>query len=150
MSSSAFRLALEQGDVALLRQAWATLFPHLPQPADDAQAEIVMHRARTEAVSIPLRQRAYSHRWLVERLLPSGLPDDLRPKAERMYPIISSGVGISVKASSTWMQPAADEVRQAMEVAVMDAHSDGRLEDVVFVRSQMESARAKTLKALFG
>jgi hypothetical protein len=148
MSAAEFRQALEAGDIAALRGLWATAAPHLPQPASDAQAEIVMHRARTETASITMRARAYSHRWLTERQLPSGLPDALRPKAERLFPIISEGVGIAVKARSPLFRSAAAEIQQAMSDAVADAYAAKRT-DPAFLAERMREARDRTAKALF-
>jgi len=62
---------------------WAGIFPNEPQPQDDAATLATLHYARTLANSVPFKLRAYSHRWLCERNLPSGLPDALKPKAER-------------------------------------------------------------------
>lgn len=150
MSTLAFRNLLEQGDVEGLRSSWAAVFPNMPQPESREQAEIVMHRARTEAESLPLRPRAYSHRWLSERDLPSGLPDRLKPSAERLYPVVAQGVGISVNTEQDWLKPAMGEVRGAMECAVLDADAEGRLSDTPFVKARMSEARDRTLKALFG
>lgn len=144
-----FRQALEAGDVRRLRRMWSSFMPHLPQPENAEQAEITMHHARTVAVSISFRARAYSHRWLAERSLPSGLPDNLRPKAERLYPVIAEGVGISVNTRNPYLKPAMVEVRQAMEAAVEEAYADGR-RDPAFVTSRMNLARERTMRALFG
>lgn len=144
-----FRQLLEAGDVDGLRKVWAQCMPHLPQPQSREQAEIVMHRARTEAESLPFKHRAYSHRWLTERALPSGLPSGLQPRAEQVPAVITEGVGIAVKASNPLFASAAQEVRVAMEIAVEEAYADGR-RDPVFVRAHMDEARARTHKALFG
>lgn len=143
-----FRQALEQGDLAALRRFWAERAPHLRQP-DEVQAEIVMHRARTEAQSVSLKARAYSHRWLTERDLPSGLPDELKPSAERLFPRVVGAVGISVNFRSELLRPAIAEIRGAMEGAVNEAYADGR-EDPAFVTTRMNEARARTMRALFG
>lgn len=149
MSGAAFRALLEAGDVDALRGAWAQVAPHLPQPESHEQAEIVMHHARTASESMTFKARAYSHYWLGERALPSGLPDALKPKAERLYPRIAEAVGIAVKASNPYFKDAAAEVRQAMTDAVEDAYADGRT-DPVFVRARMADAKARTYRALFG
>lgn len=146
---TAFRNLLEAGDVDGLRAYWAQHAPAMPQPETAEQAEIIMHRARTEAASITLRARAYSHAWLCERSLPSGLPDDLKPKAERMFPIIVEAVGISVNTMNPLMRPAMLEVRGAMEDAVNDAFADGR-KDPAFLKARMAEARDRTMRALFG
>lgn len=122
----------------------------MPQPESPEAAEIVMHRARTEAESVSLRARAYSHAWLLERALPSGLPDALRPRAQRLYPVVALAVGISVGFRSPWMRGAEAEVRGAMENAVLDAQAEGRLSDAPFVKARMDEAKARTMRALFG
>lgn len=147
--STLFRNLLEAGDINGLREFWARHAPNMPQPETFEAAEIVMHRARTEAASITLRARAYSHAWLCERSLPSGLPDELKPEAQRMYPVTVEAVGISVNTLNPLLRPAMLEVRGAMEDAVNDAYSIGR-RDPVFVRERMFEARDRTLKALFG
>lgn len=149
MSTAAFRALLEAGDVDGLRRAWAQVASHLPQPETRDQAEIVMHHARTTSSSVRFRYRAWSHRWLVERSLPSGLPDELKPQAEKVEPRIAEGVGIVVRSGNPDMQPVADEVRKAMEVAVEDAYADRRT-DPVFIKARMEEARAKSYRSLIG
>ena len=150
---AAFRQLLAAGDVDALRAAWSRVAPHLPQPPTREAAELAMHHARTQTASLPLRARAWSHRWLSERGLPSGLPDPLRPRAERMFPRIAEGVGISVNFKSEWMKPAADEVRGAMEAVVAEAYADAkgdRLPDPAVVAARMKQAKARKIRALFG
>lgn len=108
-----------------------------------------MHRARTETASISFRARAYSHAWLMERRMPSGLPDALKPAAERLHPRIATGVGVVVKASSPFMRPAALEVQKAMVDAIENAYADGN-EDPTFVKARMIEARHGVEKQLFG
>ena len=149
MSAAAFRALLEAGDVGALRTAWGRVAAHLPQPETQEQAEVVMHHARTSSESISFKARAYSHRWLTERALPSGLPDELRRPAERLYPKIAEAVGISVGVSNPLFKPAAQEVQKAMSDAVEDAYAEGR-KDPVFVQARMQEAREKTWRSLFG
>lgn len=137
-----FRLLLERGDPKALRAAWKRVAPHLPQPESDAQAEIAMHHARTQATSIPMKLRHYSHAWLVERNLPSALPPEDQPR-------IAEAVGISVNFRSGILAPAASEVSKAMENAVEDCYANGD-RDVATVRKQMDEAKERTLHALFG
>lgn len=146
---SEFRQLLEAGDVDALRSAWHRLMPHLPQLKTREEAEIAMHMARTGASTVTLRARAYSHRWLVERGHQSQLPDELKPKAERMYPVIVEGVGIFIETRNDFLKPALLEVRGAMEDAVNDAYAEGRTEPS-FVKARMEEARTKTMQLLFG
>lgn len=150
MSALAFRNLLEAGDVAGLRRFWAECMPHLPQPKDAAEAEVLMHMARTEAESVEFKYRAWSHRWLCERGMPSRLPDNLKPKAERLYPVNHPGVGISINTRNEYLKPAMIEVRTEMENAVLEAQADGRLEDTAFVTQRMQETRKRTMRALFG
>ncbi len=147
--SAEFRQLLEEGDVAGLRSAWSRLRPGMPQPQSHGDAEIVMHLARTAAQTVTFRLRAYSHRWLTERSIPSQLPDRFRPRAERMYPQVVEAVAVGVRFSSPWMQPAAVEVRGAMNAAIEDCFANGDRDPAV-VSAQMARAKEDTMKALFG
>lgn len=144
------RTALVAGDIAACRRIWAATNAHLPQPKTKAEAEQIMHVARTATRSIPLRIRAWSHRWLTERGLPSQLPDNLRPRAERLYPRIAAGVGISIQARSPLMHSAVPIIRKAMESAVLEAEADGKLGDSTHVKARMAEARERETRALFG
>lgn len=126
------------------RALWAHVAPHLPQPKDDDAAWITLHYARTAAPPISFHMRAYSHRWLTERGLPSGLPDHLRPAAERMYPRIVEAVGISVNAPDH-RRALGEAVRKAMSDAVMQCYADHHT-DPAFVKMRMQDARMKVLK----
>lgn len=149
-AQSEFHAALESGDVRLVRKASAKLFPHLPQPESAEAAEASMHMARTQLAILPIEARAWSHCWLVERGLPSQLPDELKPKAERMYPIVVEAVFVSANSNSPMLKPVAKLVQAAMSDAVLEAEADGRLSDVPFVRARIQDARAKTFKQLLG
>jgi len=144
-----FRAALVDGDFRKLARISHITEPHLPR-VTDAEAEVIMHRATTEARSVPLKLRAYSHRWLSERCIPSGLPMNLRPKAERMVPQIQLGVGLAVKTTNAELRGAAILIRGAMEDAVLDAEAEGRLGDSGFVKARIDEARLRERKALFG
>lgn len=148
--SGEMRRCLEALDLVGLRRLWAAVSPHLPQPKTDAEALTVAHIARTASESIPMRMRAWSHRWLLERELPSQLPDHLKPSAERLYPRVVQGVGISVNARDPELRPVAVEVRKAMEAAVLEADADGRLSDSAYVRERMAEARTKRRREIFG
>jgi hypothetical protein len=149
MIAEAFRDALERCDVEAIRKLFRHSSPHLPQPESDYEALVSIHRARTEASSIPLRMRSYSHAWLVERGYPSGLPDELKPKAERLYPVVAEGVGIAVIAKSELMKPIALLVRAAMSDAVMEAYADKRTSPD-FVKARMAEAKRETIRRLVG
>ena len=143
------RRCLMEIDIPGIRAAWAKARPHLPQPRDDHEALICIHRARTQATSIPFRLRAYSHRWLVERGLPSGLPDRQRPRAEQVVPKIVDGVGVAVIAGSSLTKPIVGMVRDAMSGAVMECYADGHREPEI-VRPRMLEARATTVRQILG
>jgi hypothetical protein len=147
--SAAFRLALEERDIPALQRLWAGSNPHLPQ-LTHAQAEVAMHRARTEAESLNIRHRAYSHWWLLERGLPSGLPDRLKPSADRLYPQWAEAVGVSVNFKSEILQPASPIVRGAMCDAIEDVYADNPSPPVPLVKSRMAEAKKTTIKSLFG
>lgn len=143
MLNDHFRQALIDCDVALCRKIMAHVYPHLPQPADEAEALFSVHYARTAAVSIPFKLRAYSHAWLTERAMPSGLPDDMKPLADRLYPRIVEGVGIAIKAPPH-RQDVARECRMAMEYVVNDCYANGD-RDPVLVKRLMVDARRKII-----
>lgn len=144
-----FRRCLEELDIAGIRKLWRDISPHLPQPGSDAEALATLHHARTEAGSIAIRLRAYSHHWLLDHGLPSGLPDALKPEAERLYPRSSEAVGIAVRASSPIMREIVPEIRGAMEAAVLEAYAD-RKTDPVHVKARMFDARERTIRQLIG
>lgn len=137
-----FREALEGLDIGLARKMWAHVMPHLPQPTTDAEALIVMHIARSASRSIRFQHRAYSHAWLIERGFPSSLPDELRPRAERMYPQPIAAVGIAVYNRT----PIALAIRGAMEDAVRDAG----VTNPPLTKRAIDSARARARKQLLG
>lgn len=108
-----------------------------------------MHHARTQAETVSFKARAWSHWWLLERGLPSGLPDRLKPSAERVYSRAVEGVGISVNCRNPILKPAMIEVRKTMEAAVEDCYANGDT-DPAFVSRRMAEAREKTMRQLFG
>jgi hypothetical protein len=142
MRQDDFRAALEAGDVRLCRRMWSAFMPPQPEPE---HAETAMHMARTAAETVSFKARAWSHRWLTERGSPSQLPDRLKPSAERLYPRIAEGVGISVDLH----KPGMLEVRTAMEAVVADSYANGDTDPAV-VRSRMAEVRKRTIRQLFG
>lgn len=141
---NAFRRCLLELDVPGIRAIWAKLSPHLPQPKDDKEALAALHVARTAAESVPFKHRAYSHRWLTERALPSQLPNKLKPSAEQVVPRIATSVGIAVGSEIPFVR---DSVRGAMEYVVYDCYANGDTEPEV-VKPLMMEARRKERKAL--
>lgn len=145
-----FRQALEAGDLDTLCAIWTEAMPHLPQTPRE-RVEIVMHRARTETETLPLRARAYSHRWLTERGHPSALPDRLRASAERLYPKPVEGVGFSQKISFAPLRGAGSLIERAVHNAIEDVYAnEGPHPDVCLVKRQMAEAKTDEVKRLFG
>ena len=124
-ASSAFYQALLAGDAARCREIWAVVGSHLPQPDNLAEAEVIMHRARTEAHNIPLSKRVYSHDWLVERKYCSGLPDELKPKRDQVVPTLLSAVGVCVSSRSTFI----DRKEECKEIESVMAQAGGEMID---------------------
>jgi hypothetical protein len=138
--ADAFRRCLTELDVAGIRNLWSYISPHLPQPKNDEEALVTLHYARTCAGSVPIRLRCYSHAWLCERGLPSGLPEWMKPKANRLYPHKVKAVGIAVKAMSEANVPRARAIEKAMSDAVLECYADG-ITDTTVIRSRMDEAR---------
>jgi hypothetical protein len=147
--SAALRRCLIEVDVAGARALWRHVAPNMPQPESHAAALATIHHARTQMPNIPIRLRAYSHQWLVGQGLPSGLPDRLRPRAERMDFQIADGVGISCNSTSALLKPILPLVQGEMEGAVMECYEDRRTEPI-FVRQRIQEARHAAVKKLLG
>lgn len=145
----AFLRALVDGDVRTLRRMWSRVSPHLPQ-VDAADGETCMHIARTATKGVPLKCRAYSHRWLEERGYPSQLPDKLKPQAERMYPRVASAAGFAWSSSSEILRPAKPIVDRAVGDRVEDLFANGDGDKTELVRREMIDTKNRTLKHLFG
>jgi hypothetical protein len=141
---------LRELDVKGIRQLWHLIAPNMPQPQSDHEALCTMHYARTTMMVLPARARFYSHRWLLDHNIVSGLPDHERPSAERMFPQVVSSVGISVNSSSDLVKPIIPIVRGAMEDAVHEAYADGRRDDIPFIKQRMSEARTTVVRKLFG
>lgn len=140
-----FGRCLQDLDIQAAAELWPTIFPGSPLPNKGGLLTF-LHHARTQADSIPFKLRAYSHRWLTERDLPSGLPDMLKPKAERIYPRIAEAVGVSVKAMSAASIPLARAMELAMSGAVEEAYANGN-RDPEFVKARMQEARARVMRS---
>ena len=143
------RRCLETMDVPGFRVMWNHFFPHMPVPVDNSEMVAAMHMARTNAKFMAKRGRAYSHAWLTERGLPSMLPDELKPSAERMYPQVVNVVGISVNASSPVGKLIVPMVREAMEKSVLESFADD-VKDPAVVKQRMMEAKERTMKKLIG
>ena len=140
--ADAFRRCLIELDVVGICDLWFHVSPHLPQPKNNEEALIMMHYARTETQSISSRLRCYSHAWLCERGLPSNLPDQLKPKASRLYPHKVKAVGIAVKAISAEGALRARIIERVMSDAVMECYADG-VTDPQVIKARMDAARLR-------
>lgn len=142
--SAEMRKILIDLDVPAERRAWRELCPHLPQTATDEEITISMHLRRTAEQTIPPRWRYYSHRWLMDRAIPSQLPDHLKPSAERMYPRKVDAVGVAVRSRFVEVQRA---ITGAMSGAVADCYANGD-RDPFIVKPQMMAARDRERRGL--
>lgn len=147
--SSEFRRCMEELDVQGVRALWRKISPHLSQPKTDEDALASLHMARTSSETMPLRLRAYSHRWLEDRALPSQLPDALKPKADRLYPKVVTGVGLAINLGARELAPAGEMIRKAMSDTIEDCYAD-RHEDPAYVKPRMNEAGERERKKLFG
>lgn len=137
-------------DVERARELWRIVFSHLPPINSDEEMLRTLHLARTQSEPLAARLRYYSHQWLLERGLPSALPDDLRPSAEKMYPSVTRAVGISVNSGSELFKPIVTLVRGAMEQSVLETFADGHAKDDEVVRRRMMEAKRTTVRKLLG
>lgn len=100
--ASELRRCLVDCDVGALLALWKMLYPAQSPPETRQDCLIAIHMARTGSERLPFRFRAYSHQWLKDNLPAdvaakcSQLPDQLKPRAERMYPRIVEAVGVCV------------------------------------------------------
>jgi hypothetical protein len=140
------RRCLAECDVVGMRRLWHYIAPKAPAPQTDAEALIVLHHARTRAATLPLKLRAYSHYWLIERGLRSDLPDKYKRQAEREYPWIADSVAIAV--GSRWPE-VKFAIRGAMEGAVSECYADNK-RDPAIVKPRMMEMREYMRRKLFG
>lgn len=143
------RRALESHDLMTCCKLWETVAPGMPQPKDEHQARVMMHHACTQVPNISMRSRAYSHRWLLDHGYPSGLPDDLRPKAEQMFPKVVEAIGIACGSTSEALKPLVPIIRDAMEAVVLEHYANG-IKDPKIIKPRMLEARRLAVKKLLG
>ena len=140
--SAEMRRCLLDCDVAQMRKLDHHLMPHLRQ-LTDLEVLIAIHLTRTQSDFVPLSGRAYSHRWLLDNGYPSRLPDELKPKAERIYPEIVDAVGISSQSGpghkSLWNRT----IEGVMSDAVLEAYADGHRKQPDIVKARMMEKRAE-------
>lgn len=138
--SAAFRRCLETLDAKGLMKLWGHVAPNMPQPANVHEATISLHHARTQADSMTDAARRYSHDWLVERGLPSGLPAEMLP--ERPVVVSAIGVAIAHRRREGADKERAGAILAAMTNAAGEMHADG-VADPAVIRSHILAARTK-------
>ena len=141
---AALRSILNDLDIPRMRTYASEAEPHMPSLGSDFAVEARMHYARTLTQTIVPRKRFYSHRWLFDHDLPSGLPDRLKPAADRMYPRIVEGVAICCASASSEV---ALSIRSAMERVVLESFADDERDPGV-VRLRMMDARDRERRGL--
>lgn len=128
----------------MLRMLWWEIAPHLPQPRNDEEAWASLHYARTISDFVPNKMRLYSHRWLIGHGYPSGLPDHMKPKAERVHPSIIEAVGIaSLSAPGGIKHMFNHAIEKVMSDAVLEAYADGHAKEPKIVKARMMEKRAE-------
>lgn len=145
LASDEVRRCLIELDIEGMVRAWGRIWPGMPVPTTRGEVLVALHLARTVSITVPLRLRAYSHRWLIDQNYPSQLPDHLKPRAEKLYPKAEAAVGISVSSKYPAVKYA---VQTAMEQAVLEAYADGHSDEPEKVRQRMLEARRKEQRGL--
>jgi hypothetical protein len=141
LHGSEFRRCLNELDVDGMRRLHQAMTGEL---LSEMQTRVALHHARTLANSLPLSARAYSHAWLCERGLPSGLPDGLKPKAERLHPREAKAVGIAVN-TLTGKTELARMLEKTMSDSVLDSVADG-IEDPDLIKFRMIEAYRNAIR----
>lgn len=145
MLADDLRHVLYSLDVAGARRLWCSISP-APQPATDDEILATLHLARTQSRAVRFRQRAYSHYWLLDHGLPSGLPDQLRPRAERLYPVVVEGVGVGAMIS----RPYSSLLQRAAIDAIQDVYAnEGAHPPVSLVKARIDEARRNERRKLW-
>lgn len=149
---SAFRRCLVELDVNGMRKLHAHVSPHLPSPGDDRLVLATMHRARTQLRTMALKDRAYSHRWLLDHGYPSGLPDELKPRAERLYPRVVAATGFSANFGPKLLKPLKHPVEHAVGEVILDAYGTDKVDkiDHAKLRGAMLEKKDETVRKLVG
>jgi len=127
----------------LAMRLWKQERPHAPQPENLYQAKIMLHYCRTQMADMPRRLRFYSHCWLLDHAVPSALPDDLKPKAERMYPRKVNAVGIASGTGPGSKGAFNLAVQKVMSDAVLETYADGHENQPHIVKARMMEKRAE-------
>lgn len=141
-SEEMFR-CLRDCDVGAVMKLWKHISPDMPQPDNEHQARVMIHYARTRMQKMPNRYRFYSHCWLRDEGLPSALPDNMRPRAERLYPVGVRAVGVSSGKAGGEKTEFNYAVQKAMSDAVLETYADGHQDQPQIVKARIMEKRAE-------
>lgn len=144
--SHELRRCLVDCDTAGIIKLWRHIAPHLPQPETAYEANAAIHMARTQMESLPEKLRVYSHSWLRDEGLPSQLPDHLKAKADRMYPVGFKAVGLATHSRT----PRAIAIRDVMEEAVHETYADGHRDQPQIVKARILEMRQWFIRKMDG
>lgn len=128
-------------DAVTAMRLWKHARPHAPQPENVYQATTMLHYARTQIATMPESLRFYSHCWLRDNKFPSALPDRLKPRAERMYPVQVGAVGIASGKGPGIKTAFNHAVEKVMSDAVLEVQADGYKLDAPIVKKRMLEMR---------
>jgi len=140
--SDAMMRCIRDIDAELAMRIWRQERPAAPQPENVHQATMMLHYARTRLPNMPQKLRFYSHSWLLGNGFPSSLPDHLRPKAERMYPVKVAVVGVASGSGPGRKGMFNRAIEKVMSDAVLETQADGHDLDSPVVRARMLEKRA--------
>lgn len=143
---SELRSAMSDGDADAVARIYDHAYPNMPK-ATQEEAAVVMHTARTASESMPLAKRLYSHAWLTDRGFRSQLPEELRPRSERVESVIVPAVGVAVSsfAQSAYRKEEAKAIERVMARAAGDMVRDG-ITDRARIAPRMWEARELYLR----
>jgi len=144
--SHELRRCLVDCDAEGIMKLWKHVAPHLPQPETAYEANAAIHMARTQSERMPVKLRLYSHAWLRDEGLPSQLPDHLKSRADRLYPVGTRAVGIATHTRT----PRANGIRGVMEYAVNETYADGHSDEPQVVKARMMEKRADFIRKADG
>jgi hypothetical protein len=125
---------------------WKQVRPNSTQPENDYQAILMLHYARASLWNMPEHLRLYSHCWLRDEGVPSPLPDKLKPKAERMYPVGFRAVGVASIKTGGEKTAFNYAVQKVMSDAVLEAYADGHINQPHIVKARILEKRAEFKK----
>lgn len=148
-ADDAVRQCMLDLDARRARTIWRVIAPHLPPCDSDADMLITLHVMRTEDSHLtqwfPEKLRFYSHRWLLDKGLPSKLPDRLKPRADRLCPKKVRVLGYAPAGAAG--EEACATIGAAMFEKFQELEADGTT-DKTRAEPEIQRARFKERRAL--